>query len=334
MLVSITIEFFYDLASEDDVDMGGSLQYGDMGVPPNIITVAQKIGLLSDGYITKSGDAMSLTANTNCLTEKETMTRIVTQQSPKVINVYQNEKLARESKRQKVMTMAGFCNASEISVTGVAKIPKLAQDGIGTVSGDRKIAFGPRYFATEQVFYSPQVTFAEEEKYIVDHVPKNACGICFGKTLLPVLIDHGIAPTGKPAPCCHALENQSCYNCILPGHFSSKCLTKKMRFKYGYCNRCMISISMHNGEGFGNKCSIQTFDFSWTAAWSVYRNHPLLFKDCVRNISTSSGILLDNDNSVCIWLTSTMTKQPCALNVTRLVVYLLKRQHVQSCSKS
>jgi len=38
---------------------------------------------------------------------------------------------------------AGFCNASEVSVTGATKIQKLTQDGIGTVSGDRKMHLVP-----------------------------------------------------------------------------------------------------------------------------------------------------------------------------------------------
>jgi len=84
-------------------------------------------------------------------------------------------------------------------------------------------------------------------------------------------------------------------------------MTKKLRFKH--CNRCMISIPMHKGEGYGNACCVQTFDFTWTAAWSVYYNH--IFKDCVKSISASSGILLNNDTSVSNWFTSTITKQPC-----------------------
>jgi len=74
------------------------LQQGDMGALSSIITVAQEIGLPRKGYISQCGDGVSWTANMNCHTEKETRTRIVTQQSPKVISVYQNEKLAWENK--------------------------------------------------------------------------------------------------------------------------------------------------------------------------------------------------------------------------------------------
>jgi len=326
--------FFYDLASQDDVDVVEvSLKQGDMGVPGRIETVPMEISLPNSRYMSKLGDGLSTIAKMNCNSDMNTTTAIVTQQSPKVINVYLEDELAREKKRQKVFAMAGLLKASDVTVTVASKIPELSNDDMGKVNEDGKMTFGPKYFAAEQVFFTPQDTFAAEEQYIVDHVNANACGICFGKKLLPVLIDHGKTSTGQPMPCCQALGNKSCYNCIMPGHFSSNCEIKKMRFKHGYCSRCMISISMHKENGYGNKCSIQTFDFTWTAAWSVYRNHPLLFKDCVRNISATSGILLSNDTNVCIWLTSAITQQPCALNVTRLVVHLLKRQQVQNLPK-
>jgi len=92
----------------------------------------------------------------------------------------------------------------------------------------------------------------------------------------------------------------------------------------------MISIAIHKGNGYGNKCCLQTADFTWNAAWSVYRNNRSVFLECVSIVSNETGILLSDDTSVCKWLISAVTTKPCALNVTRLVVALLKRQQVNT----
>jgi len=192
---------------------------GGMSAVSSNNTVTNKTGLLGSGYGSQSGDGTNMATNMEYQAHENNKAVIVTQPSPKLFNVYRNEILAQESKQLKVIPMTGYCNPPAVCGVGATKITQPNPDGIGSANVNSIPTIGPQYNALQQVFYVPQNTFAAEEEYIVNHVPKNVCRIHFGKTLQPDLIDHGSTPIGKPAPCCHATGNKSCYNCIMPGHF-------------------------------------------------------------------------------------------------------------------
>jgi len=89
----------------------------------------------------------------------------------------------------------------------------------------------------------------------------------------------------------------------------------------------MLSIAMHKGNGYGRLCQIQSNDFTWNAAWSIYRHHPRLFKELITRIDHHMEGDMDCDEKIGKWLVGKETKPPCALNKSRLVAALLRRQN-------
>jgi len=184
-----------------------------------------------------------------------------------------------------------------------------------------------RHSETTQVFYAPQQQYSNEEQLLVDTVPKNACGFCFGKELASTLVEH------NTNQCPYARKSQCCYKCIGKGHTSNQCFTKTFKRQNNYCNRCMISINAHRGNGFGNTCQLQANDFTWTVAWYVYRHHTTVFQECMANINQGQQHTYNTEMELCHWMVAKQTKPPCALNVTRLVAALLLRHKVRPTNK-
>jgi len=256
---------------------------------------------------------------------------LVTQPSPNEFKIYREEEGSdnQGNKRFRSFPVTAYHPVVPLLAVGATRIqiPSLAANDM--VTNGNEVFLDQRYSESEQVFFNPQLTYTGDEMYVKDMVPKNACGNCFGRNLKSTLINHGNFPgVAKPKPCPYTSDKRCCFNCSSSEHFSPKCPIKNSRKKLGYCNRCMISIGVHKDGGYGNICCLQTNDFSWNAAWSVYRNNRSVFLECVGTVSNATGILLGDDNLVCQWLMSAATTKPCALNVTRLIVALLKRQQV------
>jgi len=327
-------------------DRCGNGNYGDLGIGSSEVN-NNNINLCSYGqereitthagvFDTGFGTVGSQNRRMHTMTKmpfNSTTSAMVTQSSPNSYKLLREEEIHDNNGNKKLKShhVPDFCSLPLSVDAGRVSFP-IPNMNDNRVRGSSIPFINPRYATgSEQVFLNPQKTYAVDEEYMIGMLPKNSCGICFGQTLQPFLQDHGFLPGGTmPAPCLYAAGRNCCFNCISREHFANKCPIKNCRNIPGYCNRCMISIAIHKGNGYGNKCCLQTADFTWNAAWSVYRNNRSVFLECVSIVSNETGILLSDDTSVCKWLISAVTTKPCALNVTRLVVALLKRQQVNT----
>ena len=161
---------------------------------------------------------------------------------------------------------------------------------------------------------------------MLDHIRGGECGICFGRTLSSTLVRHGVKTNGSNLICPLALRNHMCVNCLAIGHTSSTCKVREQKTRLGYCNRCMLSIIRHRDTEYGRGCQLQTVDFTWTAAFSLYRHNRMVFEECARKIEQLPALM--DDVGLCKWLMTSESKKPCALNVTRLVAAVMMRQNV------